>query len=126
MKNTNVKNKSNKIEIIKNAETLAAVHTHTHTGACHLVNKSNVRYAGKQKLNRGLNKHKDRTMLKIGNIGLSLCFLESLPKCAKGDGLFLQFFAIMDRLDKGEEYFSQKTMSRDGPITIRYKSRLII
>ena len=52
-------------------------------------------------------------------------FLKRLPKCAKGDG-FLAIFAKRDKFVKENEYFSQRTMSRDGPITIRYKSRLII
>ena len=40
-----------------------------------------------------LNKYEDRTMLKIGNIGLSLCLFK---KIAKRDGGFLQFLANRD------------------------------
>ncbi len=52
-------------------------------------------------------------------------FFEKIAKMCQGDG-FLAIFAKRDKFVKENEYFSQRTMSRDGPITIRYKSRLII
>ena len=54
-----------KEKIIKKLETLAAVHTHTHTGDCHLENKINLKTVG--------NIEKGRTMLSFSNIGLPLC-----------------------------------------------------
>ena len=54
------------------------------------------------------NINKDRTMLKIGNMGLSFCAVEE-------NWIFWQFFAKRNMLVKGEEYFSQRAMSRDGP-----------
>ena len=60
-----LKEKSDKRKIAKNAETLAAVHTHTHTGDCHLENKIEVKNVD--------NKNKGRTMLSYSNIGLPLC-----------------------------------------------------
>ena len=61
--NMNLKEKNNKI--MKRPETLAAVHTHTHTGDCHLENKIKVKKVD--------NKNKGRTMLSYNNIGLPLC-----------------------------------------------------
>ena len=46
------KKKLNKIKIIKSLKPLRLyTHTHTHTGICHLVNKSNVKYAENIKVN---------------------------------------------------------------------------
>ena len=66
-KNISVKEKMNNIKFNKNAENLAAVHTHTHTVYCLLENKINV------KIGEYINK--DRTMIFFYIMGLSLCVL---------------------------------------------------
>ena len=61
VENIKLKEKSNKIEIIGNSETLAAVYT----VYCHSVDKSNVK--NEEYIN------KDRAMIFLKIIGLSLC-----------------------------------------------------
>ena len=91
MKYTNAKNKLNKIMQI--AETLAAVYIYIYIWGLSISKKTNVKYAENIKFNMNLKKYEDRTMLKIGNIGLSLCLFK---KIAKRDGGFLQFLANRD------------------------------
>ena len=63
VENLKLKEKNNKRKIAKNAETLAAVHTHTQY--CYLENKIKVKKVD--------NKNKGRTMFNYSNIGLPLC-----------------------------------------------------
>ena len=77
----NLKEKNVVKKILKKAESLAAVHTHTLY--CHLENKKDFNLKFK-KMN---NKNKDRTILKLdrNSIGLSFCALckEFSHKCQR-------------------------------------------
>ncbi len=88
-KTQNEKNKLNKIKQYKSLKPLRMyIYIYIYIG-CQLVNKiskykvENIKVI-KKKLN---NYKKDRTMLKIDNIGLSLYF----EKIAKRDGVFCNF-----------------------------------
>ena len=82
----NKNGKENK-KINKIAESLAAVHTHTHTLYCLLVKNKNV--------NNAVNiNYKDRTMLFLNSMGLSLfAFVRgsTVPKLPKSKGLVGNF-----------------------------------
>ena len=110
--NIDVKEKINRENFDRNVKTLAAVHTHTHTVYCLLVNKKCI-------FNNGYN-NKDRTVLNVENTGLSLlAFMQNLRKLSKGtvffDNILLELMDLYIKVKNKKLNIVNKNY-RAGPI----------
>ena len=113
MKNTNAKNKMNKKEIKKIAETLAAVYIYIYI-VLSFRHERKLKYAENKNINRDINKHKDRTMLKIASIGLSLC------SSVNSENVKFENLKKIIRIVKMKRGYWQFLANRDGPLTRIY------